>query len=167
MLRSLFVALLLVSASLSRAQDGDPVTQFATNDITMEAAQDAARLSLPMFLLHATDDEGYGIESAAVKVAFDVGSNQSEVIWVSPILWDGDRSMIGLLANQPNFMDDLKAGDQVEFGVSMVRDWSVRGPNGEVFGNYTTRVMLPQMDAETAARLSAALSARPVPAEWQ
>lgn len=165
--QTLALALALCTPTVTLAQDGDPITEFATNDAAMNAAQQTAQDTLPLFLANATDVEGFGVISAAVKVAFDIGNNQTEVIWVGPFAWDGDQGMIGLLSNQPNFMGDLNAGDQVEFSVGMVRDWSVASPEGQIFGNYTTRVMLPMLDADTAAPLSAALANPPIPTDWK
>ena len=166
MFRVLVLAAALCAPALGFAEDGDPVTEFANDDAAMTAAQQAAKDTLPLFLINATDSDGYGVASAAVKVAFDIGNNQSEVIWVGPFAWDGVEGMMGLLANQPNFMGDLAAGDRVDFDITMVRDWSVSSPNGQIYGNYTTRVMLPLLDPETAAQLTSALTENPVPDDW-
>ena len=166
MFRAFVLALSLSLPTLAFAQEGDTVTEFANDDAAMEAAQRSAQDTLPLFLSNATDPEGYGVASAAVKVAFDIGNNQSEVIWVGPFLWDGHQGMMGLLANQPNFMGNLNAGDRVEFSTSMVRDWSVSSPEGQIYGNYTTRVMVPLLDPETAAQITAALTVNPIPTDW-
>jgi uncharacterized protein YegJ (DUF2314 family) len=63
-------------------------------------------------------------------------------------------------------MDGLNAGDAVAFTTDMVRDWSITEANGRMWGNYTTRVIVPQLDAETAAALGAMLSPDPVPSDW-
>ncbi|MCF2904376.1 DUF2314 domain-containing protein [Octadecabacter sp. CECT 8868] len=166
MLRFLIAGLLLAAPNVALTQEGDPITNFATDDTAMSEAQEVARESLPLFLVNGTDSDGYGLEGSAVKVAFDLGGNDAEVIWVAPFLWDGDQLMMGLLANQPNFLGNLNAGDRVDFDISMVRDWSLPAPNGQIYGNFTTRVMLPHLDAATAAELNAALTKNPVPTDW-
>lgn len=165
MLRILLLSLALLIPSLSVAQQGDPVTEFSTEDDRMNAAMEQAKTTLPVFLANVTDGEGNSLPNTSLKVAFPTPSG-AEIIWVSPFLWDGGVNMAGILANQPNFMGDLNAGDVVEFQTDMVRDWSLITPDGMMWGNYTTRVMLPSLDAATAASLGQRLSKNPVPAQW-
>ncbi|MCF2870181.1 DUF2314 domain-containing protein [Octadecabacter sp. G9-8] len=150
----------------SDAANGDPVEAFASDDAQMNAAMDAALTTLPAFLENQTDDAGNAIGQTSVKVAFEIGTDAFEIIWVSGFNWDGGVNMAGFLANQPNYMGDLNAGDRVEFTTDMVRDWSLTEPDGTMWGNYTTRVIVPQLDADTAAALNAMLSPDPVPSDW-
>lgn len=165
MFRIALLVLALILPALAHAESGDPVTDFSASDPRMNAAIDTANASLPAFLANMTDGQGNGMAGTAIKVAFPT-SNGAEIIWVSPFKWDGDIRFAGLLSNQPNFMDGLNAGDVVQFETSMVRDWSMVAPDGTMWGNYTTRVMLPELDAATAAILTARLSADPVPSDW-
>ncbi|MEL6960488.1 MAG: DUF2314 domain-containing protein [Pseudomonadota bacterium] len=170
MIRTLIAAAIATLPLLIPAQgitqEGDPVTQFGTDDPVMNAAQAEARQTLALFLSNVTDAEGFGSPGASVKVAFDVGNDGVEVIWVGPFLDQGGGQMAGLLANQPNFMGNLNAGDPVSFTQDMVRDWALSGADGLLYGHYTTRVIVPTLPAAQAAQISALLSPAPVPAEW-
>ncbi|GAB1362691.1 hypothetical protein MASR1M32_19270 [Rhodobacter sp.] len=48
----------------------DDVIEYAPDDAVMEAAIAEARATLPLFLEHALDAKGYGIEGAVLKVGF-------------------------------------------------------------------------------------------------
>lgn len=148
------------------AGGGDPVQEFASGDAKMNAAMDQARATLPAFLANETDANGNAAPNTSVKVAFDIRNDGAEIIWVSQFQWDGGTQMNGLLSDQPNYMDGLNAGDAVAFTTDMVRDWSITEANGRMWSNYTTRVIVPQLDAETAAALGAMLSPDPVPSDW-
>lgn len=163
--RLLFCALLLI-ASTAFAQQGDPVTDFAVDDATMNAAQEDARESLPLFFGAVLDAQGYGAAGTGLKVAFPVEGGGVEVIWVSPFLRQSETEFVGALANAPNALGDLAAGDVVQFDASMIRDWTYVSPDGLLWGNYTTRVMIPYLPETQAEGLIAALSADPVPADW-
>lgn len=64
---------------------------------------------------------------------------------------------VGTLANEPVSPPGRHAGDMVEFSLSQISDWSLSA-NGALYGNYTTRVMLPQVDDATRALLLQVLS---------
>ena len=90
--------------------NGDPVISFENGDTEMDAAMGAARATLPRFLDNVTDANGNSVGNVSVKVAFDVGNDTSEIIWVSAFQLDGATQMSGRLANQPNYLGDLNAG---------------------------------------------------------
>ncbi|KPP92088.1 MAG: hypothetical protein HLUCCA08_07135 [Rhodobacteraceae bacterium HLUCCA08] len=163
----LIAAVLIAALPLAVLAQGDPVIGFEDSDTTMNTAMATAQATLPVFLARTTDAEGYGVKGASVKVAFPDDFGGAEVIWVGPFLWDRGRAFAGLLANEPRALGDLRAGDRVAFTTDMIRDWSWTGPQGRIWGNYTTRVMLEQMDDTTRAELGAVLSPAPVPPDWQ
>lgn len=165
MFRTFLLCATLLIPTLTVAQQGDPLTSFSENNTAMNAAMSEAQSTLPAFLDKTTDNEGYSVGNVSIKVAFDTAMG-TEIIWVGPFAWDGQDRMIGLLRNQPNFMDGFNVGDRVDFDTSMVRDWSVVADDGTMFGNYTTRVMIPELDAATAQRLLQMLSPDPVPQDW-
>jgi uncharacterized protein YegJ (DUF2314 family) len=167
MFRTFVLLLGLLLPVVAFAQQGDPVTGFAEDDPEMTAAVAQAGQTLPLFLKNATDADGFGVAGTSVKVAFPATGGGSEVIWVGPFRWDGDQNLAGLLANQPNFMGGLNAGDPVDFTVDMVRDWALQTSDGMLSGHYTTRVILPRLDPAQAAQLSAMLSKNPVPESWR
>lgn len=168
-MRNLVLMLTLALSPLAAhaQQSGDPVINFGATDAEMNAAQDAARASLPRFLANALDAEGFGLPGTGLKVAFPVdNAGGVEVIWVTPFAYDGATGFAGLLANEPNAMDGLHVGDRVDFSLDMLRDWSFVDGKGTLYGNYTTRTMLPYLPADQAAGLAELLSPDPVPARW-
>lgn len=167
MLRHVLVLGLLLGPACAMAQD--PVTEFAGDDREMNAAMATAQDTLGLFLGNVTDESGFGLPDASVKVAFPVDDPRmtDEIIWVGPFRWDGGDGFVGLLANEPHALGDLGLGDPVEFSAGMVRDWSLVALDGTLYGNYTTRVMIPRIDAASARDLRAVLATDPVPPAWQ
>ncbi|MEM9709001.1 MAG: DUF2314 domain-containing protein [Pseudomonadota bacterium] len=163
--RPLFMILIggaLYFASLVIPKEGDQVVVYEGTDLTMNEAQDEALRSLPDFLAHKLD-----ADSAMLKVAFPVSNAQGngfEVIWVGAVQRDGE-SFAGNLANAPVDID-ANLGDIVEFSQDMIRDWTYRGGDGKLYGNYTTRVMLSSLAKDQADQIAAALSASPLPTAW-
>lgn len=167
MFRTLVLVLGLLLPVAALAQQGDPITGFADDDPDMNAAMAQAVQTLPLFLANATDADGFGIPGTSIKVAFPASGGGSEIIWVGPFRWDGDQNLAGLLANQPNFMEGLNAGDPVEFTIGMVRDWALQTSDGMLSGHYTTRVIVPRLDPAQGAQLNAMLAENPVPEGWR
>lgn len=158
-------ALYLAGTIFGESDDG--VVYYDGDNLTMNEAQDAAKSSLPDFLAHKLDANGQAVDGALVKVAFQVtrdGVSGHEVIWVGSFGQE-DGGYTGLLANQPVDMGG-NAGDQVAFTEDMIRDWTYQGSDGKLYGNYTTRVMLSDMDSAQAAQISSLLSTDPVPTRW-
>lgn len=156
-----------VLATIAQAE-GDPVTPFATDDGTMNAAIAQAQTTLPFFLANALDDDGYGNQGTSLKVAFPVknaGENEKEVIWVNPFRVFDDGTAAGLLANEPHFMPGLNAGDRVDFTTDMIYDWALWRADETSYGNYTTRVIAIQMGADGKDLLDRMIIP-PVPADW-
>lgn len=160
--------LIFWASTLSAQGDGDPVFNFSASDATMNTAIKTAIATLPRFFENAVDDEGFGVPGANLKVAFDVvneGESQKEIIWVSPFKRFEDGSFVGLLANQPNFMPGLTQGDQVDFDLSMVRDWSLWTRENTSYGNFTTRVIAVQMGDQGRDLLDRMITPA-VPQDW-
>ena len=149
----------------------DAVVNFGADDPEMSAAEAEAKASLPKFLIEVVGPDGYAIEGTAVKVSFPTVDPESsgmdtEVIWVSP--WAMSQGQFrGLLANEPVALGDLRVGDVVDFRQDQIHDWSYFGEDGKLYGNYSTRVMLPHIPAEQAAEFNDLLSANPIPDYWQ
>lgn len=170
-MRHFVAAIFLGLAHLTPAfAEGDPITNFSSDDVVMNAAIARAKDTLPLFLKHAVDDEGYNLPGANVKVSFPVKVNgiaQNEIIWVSPFRVFDDGSFVGLLANQPHYMGDLNAGDKVEFLMNMVEDWSYWTDNETSYGNFTTRVIAGTWPDKERDDLMAKMADPAVPADWQ
>ena len=149
------------------AAGSDKVVEYRKGDLTMNGAQAEAQKHLPVFLANILDEQGLAAEGAMVKVAFPVtidGVSGHEVIWVGPF-GRLDGSFKGMLANRPRDMTE-QVGYVVDFTEDMIRDWMFPGPDGRLFGSYTTRVMLKDLDADTAAQVSASLAPDPLPEGW-
>ncbi len=164
---TLAAGLVLSAAPAALAQD--EVIPFAPDDAAMEAALAEARATLPLFLAHALDDDGYGVEGAVVKVGFPAqGATDMSVehIWVAPFARDADGGFVGLLANAPVDLGDLQQGDRVEFSEDMISDWHLTAPSGLYWGSYTSRVM-HGAGAFGDTPFEQIFEAEPVPQDWR
>ncbi|GHC66732.1 YegJ family protein [Neogemmobacter tilapiae] len=154
-----FALALTISLFASAVQAGDPMVDFGSDDPVMNAAIAEARDSLPYFLdVAASADLSQG--GFLVKQAVDVGGENYEHIWVMVESIQAE-TLDGYYANEPNGFD-AQAGDPVTVAMDEISDWSFYDADGLMKGNYTTRVMLPELDAETAAQVEAMLSPCPV-----
>lgn len=135
---------------------GDEVVQFEAQDAAMNAAIAQAKASLPAFL--ARLDAGQITPADSLKVGFPANGGH-EHIWVNQIARQGDQ-LTGLLVNEPNWMPGLHERSPVTFAPALVSDWSYE-KDGKLWGNYTTRVMLPSLPPEEAEALKADLSDTP------
>lgn len=128
----------------------------------LAAAKDAARGSLPVFWdRFALPDAGdYDF---SLKAAFPRRDGQPgvEEAWVENVARAPDR-IVGELSVQPRFLGDLKEHAIVDFQETQIVDWSFMSGD-RLFGHYTTRVMLPRMDAVQAEWLRPLLSETPAP----
>ncbi|WP_082018105.1 DUF2314 domain-containing protein [Leisingera sp. ANG-Vp] len=159
---------LLLSAALAlgatAAAAGDPVIQFETSDAEMNAAIASAQGSMDSFFAHVLDSQGKAADGAMVKVALKT-SYGHENIWVDQITLAADGGMTGRLANEPNDLPGKHFGDIVNFDRTDLRDWSLF-TGSELYGNFTTRVMVPHLDEENRAQMEQLLSKHPLPAGW-
>lgn len=145
--------------------DNDPVVEFTNSDTAMNAAQEQARRHLDRFLSLVLDNDGIARDDAAVKVAVPVGGDNVEVIWITPFAVQ-DGMVIGALANEPRDISGVHLGDVMTFAPDQVRDWAFTGPDGRLYGSYTTRIMLDDLDPGRAAEIALLLSPDPVPPGW-
>jgi uncharacterized protein YegJ (DUF2314 family) len=168
-MRALALATILLLSLVPAAQAQDPIVQFADDDPEMVAAMDEAVQSLPRFLTEALGPDGQSLDGTAIKVRLDADGSvpgmTHEIIWVSPFA-RLDGGFAGLLANDPQALGGLVAGDRVDFAQDQIVDWSYSGPDGKLYGNFTTRVMVPHLSADEAAWLNDALSELAVPDFW-
>ena len=161
-LAGLFFAL----ASVTHAQD--PVIQYTDSDKQMNGAIVEAQKTFPLFMAQYyrdANDTGAFLDNFSVKVAIPTSvGGWPEYIWVSPFI-ETETGFLGLLANEPVDLQGLSYGSEVVFTLDQIGDWSYMR-NGRAFGNYTTRVMLPDLDIETAQQLRDYLSETPLPGDW-
>ncbi|OYX40976.1 MAG: hypothetical protein B7Z02_17255 [Rhodobacterales bacterium 32-67-9] len=161
------LALSLALPGLARAQDTTII--FANDDPVMNRAIETAISTLPVFLTHAGAGTGLSAAGYSVKVAVKVEhpEMEQEIIWVSPFTLTPDGQGRGKLANDPVAMPGMEIGDTLTFTRDQIKDWGFKGPDGHLYGHYTTRVLIPQLDAESAAYITDLLSKEPKPADWR
>ncbi len=175
MLRTIIISVMLSFiapiSGMAQSASGDPTVDFSDADQRMNAAIEDARSTLPKFLANVVNKEGYSLPRTALKVSFPItlgtaGETGNEIIWVSPFLLLENDTFVGLLANQPSWMEDLNLGDEVSFNMEQIEDWSYTSSDGKLYGNFTTRVMLPQLSQEQRSGLEDVLSKEAVPLTW-
>lgn len=160
---SLVVAAFAVTAcdaapAVQPSAQSDNVVPIATQDSEMNAAIAAARATLPQFEALLADGQ-LADSFPKVKVGLDSDDGSVEHIWVAEPQFSGD-TIHGVLDNEPALLSGRHRGDAVSFRRDQVSDWSyVR--DDRLFGNYTTRVMLPQLEPAQREELTAFLSETP------
>jgi len=78
-------------------------------------------------------------EVLLVKLGFK-SEGTVEYMWVAVNTWRGNR-LQGQLANQPEWIRELNAGDPIEIGQSQVFDWEIHRSDGTREGGYSTAVL--------------------------
>ena len=151
-----------------RAQD--QVIPYSEKNHSMNDAIAHAQQTLPLFFAQYYEDyedSGEFLALFSVKVEMTTSDGiGSEHIWVSPFVRTSENEFFGLLANEPEDLKNLSYGSEVTFTVDQISDWSY-SRDDRAFGNFTTRVMLPDLSPEMAAQVRGFLSAEPLPADWQ
>ncbi|MEM9709003.1 MAG: DUF2314 domain-containing protein [Pseudomonadota bacterium] len=148
------------------AEDGRATVTLAASDAAMSDAEAAAQRHFERFMGHVLLPDGATGHGAAVKVAIPTGNGHAEVIWVTPFARTSTQEFLGILANPPQNIENAEMGDAIRFKRNQVRDWSFIGSNSKLFGSFTTRVLLPHIPQQDAAKIAAVLSELPIPSEW-
>ena len=91
-----------------------------------------------------------GLDFAAVKVAFhdpDVapGDPDTEHMWVNGIDCNG-REIMGTLNNDPEWLTNVKDGDQICEPMSAISDW-IFAVRGRAYGGYTVNLIRSRMSS--------------------
>ncbi len=160
-------ALVLCLAAPLAAQDA--TVNYSESDAQMQAAIDAARATLPLFLANAVDAEGNSVAGSLLKIELPTipGSDtESEHIWVTPFARLPDGGFAGLLANEPVNLGPLQEGDRVDFTEAMISDWHIDAPTGRYWGSYTSRVMY-EAGAFGDTPFDQIFEPDPVPPQWK
>jgi len=120
---------------------GDDVVTTPEHDAELLAASQRAKAALPAALARfkARTDVGALLY---VKLPFPIPDNDgsNEWMWVEVTTWD-DAAIEGTLANEPERIPGLKAGDHVKGKRSDVFDYRLRSSDGGVEGGETTEIM--------------------------
>ena len=171
--RLLGVALLcaaFVSANagggVAAARNGEaPRAGFNASRIDMTVAQAQAHRHLDRFFDAVVGADGVARNGAAIRIALKAENGRTEEVWVTPFA-KRDGILMGALADTPRHAKGRKAGDLISFQRADVRDWSFYGPDGRIYGNFATRLMLTAIAPDQAADIAALLSETPAPAGW-
>jgi uncharacterized protein YegJ (DUF2314 family) len=143
------LAVLQIAAPVSSAgtSEPSPITVTAI-DAEMQAAVAAARNSLNQFW--ATQEHpGPKERGFALKVAI-IDGDKEEHFWLTDVKRDA-QTISGVIDNTPALVENVKAGERVEFTEDQIADW-VFMRNGKMVGNETMRPLLKRMKPAQAER---------------
>jgi len=138
----LFLHFFLISACLPKSQD--KVTLVASDDAEMNAAIQKARDTVNTFienLISPKPNQTYFF----IKIRLADGDN-SEHMWLNTVSYDG-QFFYGNIANDPEFVKNIKPGDQVKVLPGDISDW-MYVEDGKLVGGYTIRVLRNRLSAE-------------------
>jgi uncharacterized protein YegJ (DUF2314 family) len=122
----------------------DPqLARIETGDAAMEEAHLRAREELPYVRSRFLSGFHLG-EVLHVKHGFPTGEGH-EYMWIAVTGWSDDV-IRGSLANDPQYRDDLRAGQTVEIHEDEVYDWLIVHADGRTEGAYTNRIIEDQSD---------------------
>lgn len=160
---SAVIAAIALVAATAPASAGQPkgeapeVVSVNADDAGMNAAIAQARATLGEFLRRL--DTGQLTPDDMLKVEMPTPGGSEEHIWVADIRRQGS-GFTGRLANDPIEIP-YQRGHQVTFTSDMISDWSYEA-HGRLWGNFTTRFVLPRLSPRQAAELRDILSETPV-----
>ena len=174
--RGRFAGLLLLSLSFiaansgysigpAQAGSGDPSTEQETLNQKMIAAQSEAQGHFDLFLNFILDDTGMARPDAGVKVVVPHGDGAHSLVWLNSVA-ERDGQFVGHFTDASEAIKMYRVGDEIKFERTQVRDWYFHGRTGLVYGAYTTRAVLGDRPAETAARMGLLLAETPLPTNW-
>ena len=130
----------------ARAQSDDKAMMIASDDAEMAAAIAKARSSLDEFLA-LYDAPPPGTDKFKLKVMIADG-NATEHFWVIPFRRTS-TGFVGILANEPEVVDNVVLGQNIEFTRDDISDWGYRR-DGRQVGSFTVCVMFKRMSKEEA-----------------
>lgn len=113
----------------------DEITQVKHNDVIKKASE-KARTHLPGIKKKIKVGLAPG-EYYLVKAPFKTPSGDNEWMWVEIISWENEKTLTGLLKNQPYHIPTLKAGEEVTINISDIFDYIHKLPDGSSVGNET------------------------------
>lgn len=144
--KTLALALALTACGQPAASN-DPVETFAPDDAAMNAAIAEARAGLPRFWeLYQTNDG----TDFMLKVAFPTPDGGNEHIWVGDIQRT-DAGVTAVVQNEPANVPSLQFGARTPIDEALISDWALTR-NGQMYGHYTTRVVVGSLPAAEQAQ---------------
>ena len=142
---SLMLALAPIPAG-AQSQGDDKVVNVARDDPDMAAAIAQARASLDQFLA-LSDAPPAGTTDYKLKVAVKDGDT-SEHFWIIPFHKTA-TGFAGTLANEPQAVHNVTAGQELEFTRDDISDWGYT-KNGRQVGSFTVCVLFKTISKEEA-----------------
>lgn len=142
---SLVLAFAPVAAGAqSSNQGGDKVVSVAGDDPDMAAAIAQARASLDEFLT-LSEAPPPGTADFKLKVEITDG-DATEHFWITPFHQTA-TGFAGILANEPQSVHNVVAGQDIEFTRDDISDWGYTR-DGHQVGSFTVCVLFKQMSKE-------------------
>jgi uncharacterized protein YegJ (DUF2314 family) len=132
-----------------------PVFMFSDSDPEMQRAYEQARASFRYFWRELAWERRRivpALDMAVVKAPFSDGPASSsaqkdhpdvEQMWIDEVDFDGVH-ITGVLMNDPNWLQSVKAGDRVKFTLNQITDWMYAIQN-EVYGAFTVNLIRSRM----------------------
>lgn len=127
-------------------RDESEVVLVDNDDAEMAAAIRQARARLDEFLALAANPPA-GTSGFKLKVMVRDGED-TEHFWVTPFEVAG-KGFKGTLANEPQVVSNVEAGEDIEFSRAQISDWGY-SRNGRQVGSYTVCVLFKKMPKEQA-----------------
>ena len=125
------------------------------DEAEMDAAMAKARMTLDQF--RSALESGTG-ENHAIKVAIHDGDD-TEHFWLIDV-FPVDEGFKGTLNNEPGLVSNVSFGDEINASGTDISDWMYI-LDERMHGNYTLRVMLPNMPADERAFYESQLAPLP------
>ena len=123
----------------------DPIVRVEEDNEAMAEAYVKAKQTLPKFVARWKADPNAG--SYSVKIGVKTSEDGLEHIWFDPVEIT-ETEFVGICANEPAKVPDLKFGDKRSFPIQDVSDWMILSEQ-TCYGGYTIRV-LAEMEPENA-----------------
>ena len=141
-----FACVLLIALGAACDRETPPETLFSGGyeEAEMDAAMDNARASVDDFLEVLQTGE---VEDYSIKVAIEDGE-LVEHFWTTDVTYS-DGAFTAKIGNDAGLVKGVALGDEVTSGKDEISDW-LYIKDGLMHGNYTLRVLLPEMDPEEA-----------------
>lgn len=141
---------------------------FTADEDGMRSAIEEARTQLDLALSQLTDDKDHIHPALNLKIRIPVQDLDftEEMIWVDQLRVEDGR-YAGTIANAPTYLRGTGLGDEVRFDREQIVDWSVLDTSGQMYGHYTTRVLLKTLDPAQAQAVQDVLTPDPLPEAWR
>ena len=129
--------------------DAQPtVISVQSDDVEMQAAMQTAREKFPEFWGEVSADYKRPIpilDGSMVKAYFhDSDAPQNgEHMWVREVEYDGE-TITGVLADTPQNLRSVRAGEHVSFPLSKLKDW-LYVERGRAVGAFTVKLLRSRM----------------------